>query len=60
MSLNVDAVYVMHYRPLTERLEHLEKMMSANGIPFTLFDMEPDDELDDYFVDDLLSSNAHL
>ena len=53
MSLNVDAVYVMHYRPLTERLEHLEKMMSANGIPFTLFDMEPDDELDDYFVDDL-------
>ena len=51
MILNVDKVYVMHYRPLSERLTHIKKHLDEHSIEYSLFDMEPTNDLDDYFTD---------
>tara|TARA_B100001094_G_C18009127_1_gene709197 strand:- start:119 stop:796 length:678 start_codon:yes stop_codon:yes gene_type:complete len=52
MILNVDKVYVMHYRPLTERLTHIDSHLKQHGIDYSLFDMEPEVDLQDYFIND--------
>lgn len=52
MNLNVDAVYVMHYKPLVERLTHIQDLMSSHNIEYTVFDEEPGEKLDEYFFDD--------
>ena len=52
MNLNVNAVYVMHYKPLAERLVHINNMLSKQGIDFEVFDGEPENNLSEYFVDD--------
>jgi len=52
MILNVDKVYVMHYRPLTERLTHIQSHLRDQNVDYSLFDMEPKDDLDDYYLDD--------
>ena len=52
MNLNVNAVYVMHYKPLAERLIHINNMLSKQGIDFEVFDGEPENNLSEYFVDD--------
>jgi len=53
MTLNVDIVYVMHYKPLGERLTHIKQMMQSQNIDFVVFDMEPEKDLDEYFIDSL-------
>jgi len=52
MNLNVNAVYVMHYKPLAERLVHMNNMLTNQGIDFSVFDSEPENNLHEYFIDD--------
>lgn len=60
MILNVDKVYVMHYRPLTDRLEHIKTTMKAHNIEYSLFDMEPGDDLSYYFMNDFEARKSKL
>jgi len=60
MNLNVDIVYIMHYRPLKERLDHIEETMKENQIEYLLFDMEPSDDISEYFLNDFESRKNKL
>ena len=60
MILNVDKVYVMHYRPLSERLVHIKKHLAEHNIKYSLFDMEPQNDLGEYFIDNFSIRKSKL